>query len=74
MFDHISIGARDVAASRRFYDAALAPLGYPLRHGSDSDLCYGTEASVFLVSKTEHAAFVLDPDGYRIEAYCGRPN
>jgi catechol 2,3-dioxygenase-like lactoylglutathione lyase family enzyme len=27
MIDHIGIGCRDFAASRRFYEAALAPLG-----------------------------------------------
>lgn len=27
MIDHIGIGAADYAAARRFYDAALAPLG-----------------------------------------------
>jgi len=28
MIDHVSIGVRDIARSKRFYDAALAPLGY----------------------------------------------
>jgi catechol 2,3-dioxygenase-like lactoylglutathione lyase family enzyme len=28
MFDHVSIRVKDLAASRRFYEAALAPLGY----------------------------------------------
>ncbi|MBV9584385.1 MAG: VOC family protein, partial [Alphaproteobacteria bacterium] len=28
MFDHVSIGVRDIARAKRFYDAALAPLGY----------------------------------------------
>jgi catechol 2,3-dioxygenase-like lactoylglutathione lyase family enzyme len=28
MIDHISIGVRDLAASARFYAAALAPVGY----------------------------------------------
>ena len=30
MIDHMGIGASDFAASRRFYDAALAPLGIGL--------------------------------------------
>ena len=30
MIDHIGISVRDPAASRRFYDGALAPLGYAL--------------------------------------------
>ena len=28
MFDHVSIGVADIARTRRFYDAALEPLGY----------------------------------------------
>lgn len=28
MIDHLGIPVRDIAASRRFYEAALAPLGY----------------------------------------------
>ena len=41
MFDHVSIGVRDVARTKRFYDAALKPLGYScLSEGKDS-LGYG---------------------------------
>jgi catechol 2,3-dioxygenase-like lactoylglutathione lyase family enzyme len=32
MIDHVSIGVRDLAASTRFYDATLAPLGYMKLH------------------------------------------
>ncbi|MBL0899524.1 MAG: VOC family protein, partial [Reyranella sp.] len=28
MFDHVSIGVADIVRTRRFYDAALKPLGY----------------------------------------------
>jgi catechol 2,3-dioxygenase-like lactoylglutathione lyase family enzyme len=28
MIDHVSLGVRDLARALRFYDAALAPLGY----------------------------------------------
>jgi hypothetical protein len=28
MIDHVSIGVCDVATTKRFYDAALKPLGY----------------------------------------------
>lgn len=28
MIDHVSIGVRDLASSTRFYEAALAPIGY----------------------------------------------
>ena len=123
MIDHVSIGVRDVAATKRFYDAALKPLGYScLSEGADS-LGYGRDAVAFWVNAAErpvpadeksglhfcfaaptrksvdafhaaalgaggrdngqpglrpdygagyYAAFVVDPDGYRIEAYCSR--
>ncbi len=121
MLDHVSIGVSDLARSRRFYDAALAPLGYAcLSEGADG-LGYGADSAQFWLGATQHpvppddrsglhfcfaapstasvdrfhaaalaaggrdngapglrpqysgayyAAFVTDPDGYRIEAYC----
>jgi catechol 2,3-dioxygenase-like lactoylglutathione lyase family enzyme len=43
MFDHISIGVADLARTKRFYDAALKPLGYTcLRDGADM-LGYGAK-------------------------------
>jgi len=121
MIDHVSIGVRDVAKTKRFYDAALKPLGYQcLSEGKDS-LGYGRGAVALWISTAEHpvppdmksglhfsftaptpksvdvfhaaalgaggrdngkpglradyglgyyAAFVVDPDGYRIEAHC----
>ncbi len=35
MIDHLSLGVRDLARSRAFYDAILAPLGY--RRSADHD-------------------------------------
>ena len=122
MINHVSIGVREIRRARRFYDAALRPLGYRcLSEGADS-LGYGrdgiafwllasarsvpaddksglhfcfsapTRASVdaFHAAALEaggrdngqpgvraeydpdyYAAFVVDPDGYRLEAYCG---
>jgi catechol 2,3-dioxygenase-like lactoylglutathione lyase family enzyme len=124
MIDHVSIGVRDIAATKRFYDAALGPLGYGcLSEGADS-LGYGGKGVAFWISAAErpvapdaksglhfcfsaptrasvdafhaaalatggrdngkpgvradygadyYAGFVIDPDGYRIEAYCSRP-
>jgi catechol 2,3-dioxygenase-like lactoylglutathione lyase family enzyme len=124
MIDHISIGVRDVARTKRFYDAALKPLGYAcLSEGAES-LGYGREAVAFWIGAAErpvpaddksglhicfaaptrqgvdafhaaalasggrnngapglrtdygphyYAAYVVDPDGYRVEAYCGTP-
>ena len=123
MIDHLSIGVRDVARAKRFYDAALAPLGYKCLSADEGSLGYGDGAAAFWVNAAErpvppdaksglhvgfaaptrqnvdtfhagtlaaggkdngkpglrtdyggsyYAAFVVDPDGYRIEAYCGR--
>ena len=123
MIDHVSIGVRDIAAAKRFYDAALAPLGYRCLIAGETSLGYGREAVAFWIGAAErpvpadeasglhicfaakereavdafhaaalraggrdngkpglrqdygpsyYAAFVVDPAGYRIEAYCGR--
>ncbi len=123
MIAHLSIGARDIARARRFYDAALEPLGYTCLSSDDGSLGYGAKAAEYWVNRTDHpvaaddrsglhicfsapdrdavdafhkaalkaggkdngkpglraaygpnyyAAFVLDPDGYRIEAWCGK--
>lgn len=122
MIDHVSIGVRDLAAARRFYDAALAPLGYRLLSDGSGSLGYGADQPALWVLAVErpvpadtgsglhlcfsapsrtavdkfhraalgaggadngkpglradygpdyYAAFVVDPDGYRLEAYCG---
>jgi catechol 2,3-dioxygenase-like lactoylglutathione lyase family enzyme len=122
MIAHISIGARDIARARRFYDAALKPLGYTRLSSGEDSLGYGAATADFWVNATAHpvppddrsglhicftapdraavdafhtaalatggrdngkpglrpnygpdyyAAFAVDPDGYRIEAWCG---
>jgi catechol 2,3-dioxygenase-like lactoylglutathione lyase family enzyme len=53
MIDHVSIGVRDIARTKRFYDASLKPLGYAcLSEGADS-LGYGREAVAFWISAAE---------------------
>src|SRR5690348_10879735 len=124
MLDHVSIGVRDLAAARRFYDAALNPLGYRCLSAGEAALGYGRDAGAFWVhavarpvpadpesglhvcfaaptrdsvdafhaaalaaggrdngkpglrpeySPDYYAGFIIDPEGYRIEAYHGRP-
>lgn len=124
MLDHVSIGVRDITATRRFYDAALTPLGYGCLSHDAGSLGYGRDAVAFWISAVEHpvpaddrsglhfcfvaptrksvdafhaaalgaggrdngkpgpradygadyyAGFVVDPDGYRIEAHCDQP-
>lgn len=119
MFNHISIGVRDIARSKAFYDLALEAIGYRRLSESEDLLGYGKEEAVFWVnlanspvpddpksglhfcfeapdrdsvarfhaaalaaggrdngkpgiradySPDYFAAFVVDPDGYRLEA------
>ncbi|MFT3967798.1 MAG: VOC family protein [Sphingobium sp.] len=63
MIDHLGIGASDFAASRRFYDAALAPLGMAViveimaeRSGGYQGVGYGRDGK---------AGFWLGNDGPR---------
>ncbi len=123
MIDHVSIGVRDIAKAKRFYDAALEPLGYQCLSEADGSLGYGADAVALWIGVAEHpiapdmksglhfcfraptprsvdafhaaaiatggrdngppglradygpgyyAAFVIDPDGYRVEAYCNQ--
>ncbi|MBU6500142.1 MAG: VOC family protein, partial [Rhodospirillales bacterium] len=53
MIDHVSIGARSIAAARRFYDAALAPLGYTCLSAGAGSLGYGAAAPAFWISQTD---------------------
>jgi catechol 2,3-dioxygenase-like lactoylglutathione lyase family enzyme len=45
MFDHLSVGVRDLAAARTFYDAFLAPLGHARTHAGEAELGYGPSGS-----------------------------
>ncbi len=121
MLDHVSIGVKDIEASKRFYDATLKPLGYVSKYAKGTDAGYGKEAIQLWLGQTDkpvkedmasglhfcfvaptrksvdafhaaglkaggrdngkpglrpnygptyYAAFIIDPDGYRIEAHC----
>jgi catechol 2,3-dioxygenase-like lactoylglutathione lyase family enzyme len=48
MFDHLSLGVRDLAAARGFYDALLAPLGAAVASASERELAYGPGGDVGL--------------------------
>ncbi|WP_421932210.1 VOC family protein [Phenylobacterium sp.] len=41
MFDHLSVGVRDLVAARRFYDAFFAPLGCANTWAAEAELAYG---------------------------------
>ena len=123
MLNHISIGVRDLARTKTFYDATLVQLGYRCLSDDPGSLGYGKDSVALWLLQSEqpvpadqrsglhvcfdaptrggvdgfhsaalasggsdnglpglradygpnyYAAFVIDPDGYRIEAYCER--
>ncbi|MFA9271693.1 MAG: VOC family protein, partial [Baekduiaceae bacterium] len=63
MLDHVSIGVRDVAAARRFYDAALAPLGYRCLSESPDSLGYGADAVALWIGAAERPVPADDKSG-----------
>jgi len=124
MFEHVSIGVRDLARSKIFYDAALKPLGIACKTRGEGYLGYGRDGIGLWILQARspvpsdpesglhfcigaptraavdgfhagaigaggadngppgvrndygpdyYAAFVIDPDGYRLEAWCGKP-
>jgi len=60
---HFCFAAPDRKAVDRFHAAALA-------QGGGDNGAPGLRADY---GDNYYAAFVIDPDGYRIEAYCGKP-
>jgi catechol 2,3-dioxygenase-like lactoylglutathione lyase family enzyme len=104
VLDHVSVGVTNIERSRRFYDAALRPLGLVriVDFGKvktpipGAHLCFrapGRKAvDAFYAAALAaggrddgspglrpqyhadyYCAFVLDPDGHRIEAVCHAP-
>ena len=65
--DHISIGVSDLAASRAFYEGALAPLGYEVARASDDSVVLRGDGDTLLILTTnrpvltgQHFAFAAD--------------
>ena len=48
MYDHIGLRVRDLAASARFYRAALAPLGHELTYQSEAMAGFGSSRATGL--------------------------
>ena len=59
MIDHVSIGVRDIAKAKAFYDAALKPLGYACLSPGETSLGYGGDAARFWLNLAESP---LPPD------------
>lgn len=45
MFDHMSIGVRDLTVAGRFYDALLAPLGHAQTWTQERELAFGANGA-----------------------------
>jgi catechol 2,3-dioxygenase-like lactoylglutathione lyase family enzyme len=45
MFDHIQVKVKDLKASKRFYTAALAPLGFSVQYEDDGVLGFGPKGA-----------------------------
>ena len=74
MLDHLAIGVRDLAASRAFYEAALAPLGFGVVMEDDGAVAFGPPARpIFWLRDREpsvgiHLAFQA-ADRDRVDAF-----
>jgi len=66
MLDHVSIGVRDLAAARRFYDAVLAPLGCRCLSEYDGGAGYGAGQPQFWLNATEHPVAADDRSGLHV--------
>ena len=66
MIDHVSIGVRDIAAAKRFYDAALKPLGYTCLIEIEGTLGYGKGGAAFWVSAAERPVSPDEKSGLHI--------
>ncbi|WP_339339425.1 VOC family protein [uncultured Oceanicoccus sp.] len=52
MFSHIMIGANDIEASKKFYDAVLGTMGCKLGVIDEKGRCfYSTAGGIFIISK-----------------------
>lgn len=61
VIDHLSIGVSDLAKSKKFYEAALKPLGYQVKFEMDHGVCFGADDGDLWIIKSEpskiHLAF-----------------
>src|SRR5258708_10166878 len=66
MINHVSIGVRRLAPSKRFYDAALAPLGYRCLSESETSLGYGSDGVALWIGVTDHPVKPDDKSGLHL--------
>lgn len=74
MFSHIMIGANDVDAAKRFYDAVLGALGHAPGIVDDRGRCfYRTETGVFAITNPINGEPATHANGGTIGFLAGSP-
>jgi catechol 2,3-dioxygenase-like lactoylglutathione lyase family enzyme len=63
MLSHVSIGVKDLARARKFYDAAMKPLGYKCLVEGGEYLGYGAESPEFWVLAAKQPVPANDASG-----------
>jgi hypothetical protein len=72
MFSHIMIGANDIDASKKFYDAVLGALGIPKGTQDDKGrVFYITPTGIFAITKPIDGSKATAANGGRL--LCCRP-
>src|SRR5258708_13830904 len=66
MINHVSIGVRDLARTKRFYDSVLQPLGYDCLSESAGSLGYGRDAATFWTLATERPVAADENSGLHV--------
>jgi catechol 2,3-dioxygenase-like lactoylglutathione lyase family enzyme len=73
MIDHVSIAVRDLDSATRFYEAALAPLGYTLREVRRNTVAFGKKYSEFWLNLRAGLAPLPDNNGCHIALRASSP-
>jgi len=66
MINHVSIGVRDIGKAGRFYDAALAPLGYKRLFDSADWLGYGADSPELWVMRAKRPVPADEASGLHV--------
>ena len=71
MFSHVMIGANDIAASKKFYDATLGAIGIPAATTDDKGrVFYRTKSGVFALTKPINGQSATHANGGTIGFAC----
>jgi len=74
MFSHVFVGANDVAASKKFYDAALGAIGVPEGKADPKGrVFYRTKTGMFGISKPIDGKAATAANGGTIGFVCDSP-